>query len=95
MEFMDSMIEAMRSDLVKIKRDAEEAQSCLVGSAESPAAAAGLRRQVDELAEELLNSQQLLGLKTSGRSSRYRNLKVLPEGCQLLSLNITPSFPRS
>ncbi|XP_076154133.1 uncharacterized protein kif20bb isoform X2 [Alosa pseudoharengus] len=63
-EFMDSLIEAMRSDLAKIKRDAAEVQTCLV-TAESPAATAGLRKQVDELAEELLTSQQLLGLKTS------------------------------
>ena len=83
MEFMDSMLVAMRSDLAKIKQDAEQAQTCLVvaaaGSAGSPGAtvaaakqaeteAAELHKQLDELAEELLTRQQLLGLKSSGRS---------------------------
>ncbi|KAL2078637.1 hypothetical protein ACEWY4_026322 [Coilia grayii] len=74
-ELMDSMLAAMRSDLAQIKQDAQQAQTCLVvaaGSSGSPRATltaeaetAELRKQLDELAEELLLQQQLLGAKSS------------------------------
>lgn len=86
MEFMDNVIEAMRSDLAKIKRDAADVQTCLV-SAESPSAVANLRKQVDDLAEELLTSQQHLSLKTSGKIiHKDHTLKCLWDSSHLKSI---------
>uniref|UniRef100_A0AAR2LAE4 Kinesin motor domain-containing protein n=1 Tax=Pygocentrus nattereri TaxID=42514 RepID=A0AAR2LAE4_PYGNA len=65
-EFLDGMIEAMQNDLAKIKKDAEAAQTCLERGAHSPGAVSRLRTQLDEMAEELLKSQQLLNIKTKG-----------------------------
>ncbi|XP_060795753.1 kinesin-like protein KIF20B isoform X2 [Neoarius graeffei] len=64
MTFFDGMIEEMQNDLAKIKRDAEAAQSCLESRSLSPGAVSKLRTQVDEMAEELLKSRQLLDIKT-------------------------------
>lgn len=66
MTFFDGMIEEMQNDLAKIKRDAEAAQSCLESRSLSPGAVSKLRTQVDEMAEELLKSRQLLDIKTKG-----------------------------
>ncbi|XP_067285530.1 kinesin-like protein KIF20B [Pseudorasbora parva] len=63
-ELLDSMIEAMRDDLVKIKGDAEAVHMCLTNVPESPGTVSRLRTQLEEMKEELLKSQQLLGLKT-------------------------------
>ncbi|XP_050980520.1 kinesin-like protein KIF20B isoform X2 [Labeo rohita] len=62
-ELLDSMIEAMRDDLAKIKGDAEAVQNCLTNVPESPRAISHLRTQLEEMREELLKSQQQLGLK--------------------------------
>ncbi|XP_016139593.1 kinesin-like protein KIF20B [Sinocyclocheilus grahami] len=63
-EHLDSMIEAMRDDLAKIKGDAEAVQICLTNVPESPRTISDLRTQLEEMREELLKSQQLLSLKT-------------------------------
>ncbi|XP_063077606.1 kinesin-like protein KIF20B [Engraulis encrasicolus] len=77
MEFMDNMLAAMRSDLAKIKQDAEQAQTMLVvadgagtpratvSAATETEAVTELRKQLDEMAEELLTRQQLLGIKST------------------------------
>ena len=56
----------MQNDLEKIKKDAEAAQTCLVGSPGPRDAVANLEKQVSDLSEELLKTQQLLTLKTRG-----------------------------
>ncbi|XP_026869238.2 kinesin-like protein KIF20B [Electrophorus electricus] len=64
MEFLDGMMEVMQGDLAKIKQDAEATQKCLENAARSPGVVARLRAQLDKVAEELLESQRLLGVKT-------------------------------
>ncbi|XP_043108946.1 kinesin-like protein KIF20B isoform X2 [Puntigrus tetrazona] len=63
-ELLDSMIEAMRADLAKIKGDAEAVQNCLTNVPESPRTISHLSTQLEEMREELLKIQQQLSLKT-------------------------------
>ncbi|XP_022524563.2 kinesin-like protein KIF20B isoform X1 [Astyanax mexicanus] len=63
-EGLDGMIESMQSDLAKIRKDAVAAQTCLEKGAHSPGAVSKLRAQLDQMAEELLKSKQLLEVKT-------------------------------
>ncbi|ROL48440.1 Kinesin-like protein KIF20B [Anabarilius grahami] len=63
-ELLDSVMEAMRDDLAKIKGDAEAVHMCLTNVPESPGTVSHLRTQLEEMKEELLKSQQLLSLKT-------------------------------
>uniref|UniRef100_A0A8C7H5S1 Kinesin family member 20Bb n=1 Tax=Oncorhynchus kisutch TaxID=8019 RepID=A0A8C7H5S1_ONCKI len=65
-ELLEGIIDAMRDDLARIRRDAEAAQTCLVDLPESPGTVASPRKQVDDLSEELLKTQQQLHLKTNG-----------------------------
>ncbi len=60
------MIESMRNDLSKIKGDAEAVQNCLTNVPESPRTINHLRKQLEEMREELFKSQQYLCLKTKG-----------------------------
>ncbi|XP_036405342.1 kinesin-like protein KIF20B [Megalops cyprinoides] len=62
---LDGMIDSMQDDLAKIKKDAEAAQTCLVGLPDEDDTIARLEKQVAELSEELLKTQQLLTLKTN------------------------------
>ncbi|XP_051523488.1 kinesin-like protein KIF20B isoform X1 [Myxocyprinus asiaticus] len=62
-ELLDSMIETMRDDLLKIKGDAEAVQTCLTNVPDS-LTVSHLRTQLEEMTEELHKSQQLLSLKT-------------------------------
>lgn len=64
MELLDTMIEAMRSDLTKIKGDAESVQLCLANVPESPGKVSRLRTELEEIRVELLKSQQQLSLKS-------------------------------
>ncbi|XP_073774416.1 kinesin-like protein KIF20B isoform X1 [Danio rerio] len=64
MELLDTMIEAMRSDLTKIKGDAESVQLCLANVPESPGKLSHLRTELEEIKAELLKSQQQLSLKS-------------------------------
>ncbi|XP_045065754.1 kinesin-like protein KIF20B isoform X1 [Coregonus clupeaformis] len=73
-ELLDGIIEAMRDDLARIRRDAETAQTCLVDLPESPGTVASLRKQVDDLSEELLKTQQQLKLKTNEMSMELKQL---------------------
>uniref|UniRef100_A0A4W5MAJ6 Kinesin family member 20Bb n=1 Tax=Hucho hucho TaxID=62062 RepID=A0A4W5MAJ6_9TELE len=66
---LEGIVDAMRDDLARIRRDAEAAQTCLVDLPESPGTVASLRKQVDDLSEELLKTQQQLNLKTNGMYS--------------------------
>lgn len=66
---MEGIVDTMRDDLARIRRDAEAAQTCLVDLPESPGTVASLRKQVDDLSEELLKTQQQLNLKTNGMYS--------------------------
>lgn len=63
---MDSLVEVMRGDLAKIKGDAEAVHMCLTNVPKSPGTVSRLRKQLEEMKEELLKSQQLLSLKTKG-----------------------------
>ncbi|XP_016126109.1 kinesin-like protein KIF20B [Sinocyclocheilus grahami] len=63
-ELLDSMIEAIRDDLAKMKGDAEAVQNCLTNVPESPRTICHLRTELEEMREELLKSQQHLSLKT-------------------------------
>ncbi|XP_072524163.1 kinesin-like protein KIF20B [Salminus brasiliensis] len=85
MEVLDGMIEAMQSDLAKIKRDAEAAQTCLEKGAHSPGAVSRLRTQLDEMAKELLKSQQLLDVKTKETEALHVQSEISSE--QLLEAN--------
>ncbi|KAG7492779.1 hypothetical protein MATL_G00017760 [Megalops atlanticus] len=62
---LDGMIDSIQDDLAKIKKDAEAAQTCLVGLPDRDDTIARLEKQVAELSEELLKNQQLLTLKTN------------------------------
>ncbi|XP_036428902.1 kinesin-like protein KIF20B [Colossoma macropomum] len=84
-EFLDGMIEAMQNDLAKIKKDAEAAQTCLERGAHSPGAVNRLRTQLDEMAEELLKSQQLLNIKTKEMEAVHVQLQKSSD--QLLEAN--------
>ncbi|KAL7857127.1 hypothetical protein SRHO_G00160260 [Serrasalmus rhombeus] len=84
-EFLDGMIEAMQNDLAKIKKDAEAAQTCLERGAHSPGAVSRLRTQLDEMAEELLKSQQLLNIKTKEMEAVHVELQKSSE--KLLEAN--------
>uniref|UniRef100_A0A673ZT29 Kinesin family member 20Bb n=1 Tax=Salmo trutta TaxID=8032 RepID=A0A673ZT29_SALTR len=64
---LEGIVDTMRDDLARIRRDAEAAQTCLVDLPESPGTVASLRKQVDDLSEELLKTQ--LNLKTNGMYS--------------------------
>ncbi|KAG9345983.1 hypothetical protein JZ751_007798 [Albula glossodonta] len=59
---LDGMMGSMQSDLERIKKDAEAAQTCLIGLLDPHNT--NLEKQVAELSEELLKTQQLLTLKT-------------------------------
>lgn len=67
---LDEMIGSICSDVDSIRRDAEEAQSCLVAQAPPPLAPmamlADLQSKVTELTEQLVETQTLLSDKTSG-----------------------------
>lgn len=63
-ELLDSLVEVMRGDLAKIKGDAEAVHMCLTNVPKSPGTVSRLRKQLEEMKEELLKSQQLLSLKT-------------------------------
>ncbi|CAB1338071.1 unnamed protein product [Coregonus sp. 'balchen'] len=76
-ELLDGIIEAMRDDLARIRRDTETAQTCLVDLPESPGTVASLRKQVDDLSEELLKTQQQLKLKTNEMEVMSMELKQL------------------
>ncbi|KAI4892352.1 hypothetical protein NFI96_018664 [Prochilodus magdalenae] len=84
-ELFGGMIEAMQNDLAKIKKDAEEAQTCLERGAHSPGAFSKLRTQLDEMAEELLKTQQLLNLKTKEMEAVHVQLQNSSD--QLLQAN--------
>ncbi|KAJ8264374.1 hypothetical protein GJAV_G00148420 [Gymnothorax javanicus] len=60
-DLLDGLMDSIQDDLQKIKKDAEAAQTCLVVL---PEPRENLEKQVSELSEELLKSQQLLCLKT-------------------------------
>ncbi|XP_029620351.1 kinesin-like protein KIF20B [Salmo trutta] len=76
-ELLEGIIDAMRDDLARIRRDAEAAQTCLVDLPESPGTVASLRKQVDDLSEELLKTQQQLNLKTNEMDKMSMELKQL------------------
>ncbi|XP_038831158.1 kinesin-like protein KIF20B isoform X2 [Salvelinus namaycush] len=76
-ELLEGIIDAMRDDLARIRRDAEAAQTCLVDLPESPGTEVSLRKQVDDLSEELLKTQQQLNLKTNGMDEMSMELKQL------------------
>ncbi|KAI1886885.1 hypothetical protein AGOR_G00200390 [Albula goreensis] len=59
---LDGMMGSMQGDLDRIKKDAEAAQTCLIGLLDPHNT--NLEKQVAELSEELLKTQQLLTLKT-------------------------------
>ncbi|XP_064175746.1 kinesin-like protein KIF20B isoform X1 [Anguilla rostrata] len=63
-ELFDGIIDSMQDDLDKIKKDAEAAQTCLVGLPDPRENLASLEKQVSELSEELLKTQQLLTVKS-------------------------------
>ncbi|CAB1311911.1 unnamed protein product [Coregonus sp. 'balchen'] len=74
---LEGIVDAMRDDLAKIRRDAEAAQTCLVDLPESPGTMTSLRKQVDDLSEELLKTQQQLNLKTNGMYKMSIEMKPL------------------
>ncbi|KAM9411753.1 kinesin-like protein KIF20B isoform 2-T2 [Salvelinus alpinus] len=76
-ELLEGIIDAMRDDLARIRRDAQAAQTCLVDLPESPGTEVSLRKQVDDLSEELLKTQQQLNLKTNGMDEMSMELKQL------------------
>ncbi|XP_042161892.1 kinesin-like protein KIF20B isoform X1 [Oncorhynchus tshawytscha] len=76
-ELLEGIIDAMRDDLARIRRDAEAAQTCLVDLPESPGTVASPRKQVDDLSEELLKTQQQLHLKTNEMDEMSMELKQL------------------
>ncbi|XP_064806882.1 kinesin-like protein KIF20B isoform X1 [Oncorhynchus masou masou] len=76
-ELLEGIIDAMRGDLARIRRDAEAAQTCLVDLPESPGTVASPRKQVDDLSEELLKTQQQLHLKTNEVDEMSMELKQL------------------
>ncbi|XP_073722890.1 kinesin-like protein KIF20B isoform X3 [Misgurnus anguillicaudatus] len=61
---LDSMIEAMRDDLIKIKGDAEAVQMCLTNVPDPHETVNHLRSQLEDITEQLHKSQQQLCLKT-------------------------------
>uniref|UniRef100_A0A4W5M8T3 Kinesin family member 20Bb n=1 Tax=Hucho hucho TaxID=62062 RepID=A0A4W5M8T3_9TELE len=74
---LEGIVDAMRDDLARIRRDAEAAQTCLVDLPESPGTVASLRKQVDDLSEELLKTQQQLNLKTNEMAEMSIEMKPL------------------
>lgn len=85
MELLDTMIEAMRSDLTKIKGDAESVQLCLANVPESPGKVSRLRTELEEIRVELLKSQQQLSLKSKGVLSCLKANSY----CSKLNLDLT------
>ncbi|KAM9561505.1 LOW QUALITY PROTEIN: kinesin-like protein KIF20B [Salvelinus alpinus] len=71
---LEGIVDTMRDDLARIRRDAEAAQTCLVDLPESPGTVASLRKQVDDLSEELLKTQQQLNIKTNEMSIEMKTL---------------------
>ncbi|XP_014013775.1 kinesin-like protein KIF20B isoform X2 [Salmo salar] len=74
---LEGIVDTMRDDLARIRRDAEAAQTCLVDLPESPGTVASLRKQVDDLSEELLKTQQQLNLKTNEMAKMSIEMKPL------------------
>ncbi|KAL0984139.1 hypothetical protein UPYG_G00137610 [Umbra pygmaea] len=74
---LEGIVEAMRHDLVRIRKDAEAAQTCLVTLPESPGAVASLRKQVEDLSEELLMTKQQLNVKTTEMEEMSIEMKKL------------------
>ncbi|XP_029561201.1 kinesin-like protein KIF20B isoform X2 [Salmo trutta] len=72
---LEGIVDTMRDDLARIRRDAEAAQTCLVDLPESPGTVASLRKQVDDLSEELLKTQ--LNLKTNEMAKMSIEMKPL------------------
>ncbi|KAJ7987733.1 hypothetical protein DPEC_G00329550 [Dallia pectoralis] len=76
---LEGIIDAMRGDLTRIRRDAEAAQTCLVNLPPSPHTVADLRKQVGDLSAELLLAQQKVNLKTTemdGMSMKMNQLEL-------------------
>lgn len=92
MTFFDGMIEEMQNDLAKIKRDAEAAQSCLKSRGHSPGAVSKLRTQLDEMAEELLKSRQLLDIKTKGEFTHLVTFDLTWQRSLLCPSNFVANF---
>ncbi|XP_063048336.1 kinesin-like protein KIF20B [Engraulis encrasicolus] len=80
---LDEMIGSICSDVDSIRRDAEEAQSCLVAQAPPPLAPmamlADLQSKVTELTEQLVETQTLLSDKTSELDKCHKHLEELEE----------------
>ncbi|KAM6951596.1 LOW QUALITY PROTEIN: uncharacterized protein kif20bb [Aplochiton taeniatus] len=55
---LEGIVVAMREDLLRIRRDAEAAHTCLTELPETPGDLEGLRTQVDSLSEQLLLARQ-------------------------------------
>uniref|UniRef100_A0A8C7QDH6 Kinesin family member 20Bb n=1 Tax=Oncorhynchus mykiss TaxID=8022 RepID=A0A8C7QDH6_ONCMY len=74
---LEGIVDTMRDDLARIRRDAEAAQTCLVDLPESPGTVASLMKQVDNLSEELFKTQQQLKLKTNEMAEMSIEMKTL------------------
>ncbi|XP_020310170.2 kinesin-like protein KIF20A isoform X2 [Oncorhynchus kisutch] len=74
---LEGIVDTMRDDLARIRRDAEAAQTCLVDLPESPGTVASLMKQVDDLSEELLKTQQQLKFKTNEMAEMSIEMKTV------------------
>uniref|UniRef100_A0A8C9RS43 Kinesin family member 20Bb n=1 Tax=Scleropages formosus TaxID=113540 RepID=A0A8C9RS43_SCLFO len=65
MDFLDGMIGSVQDDLIKIKEDAEAAQTCLSHLPDPHETITRLEKELSDLSEELCKNQELLALKNN------------------------------
>ena len=75
---LEGIMETMRLDLGRIRREAEAAHTCLAEAepAASPGLPSRLQAQVDDLYAQLLHTQQQLHLRTNGNTHTHTHLET-------------------